>query len=106
MAGIPSARSNNPTIHYSKTPSIRARVRPPIQQSISPLIRLSPHSMTTRGKIVLTILFLGVVGFCVYRWWDKTAPQTKPQIQSIDVVKVKQEIADVKKAAADIPLLI
>ena len=33
--------------------------------------------MTTRGKIVLTILFLAVVGFGVYRWWDKIAPPAK-----------------------------
>ena len=33
--------------------------------------------MTTRGKIVLTILLLGVVGFGMFRWWDKIAP-TKP----------------------------
>src|SRR5215469_5618372 len=62
--------------------------------------------MTTRGKIVLTILFLGIVGFGVYRWWDKIAPQTKPQNQSIDVAKVKQDIAKVHEAQADIPLLI
>ena len=62
--------------------------------------------MTTRGKIVLTILFLGVVGFGVYRWWDKIAPQSKPQSQSIDVTKVKQEIAKAHEAPADIPLLI
>jgi len=50
--------------------------------------------MTTRGKIVLTILLLGVVGFGVYRWWDKIAPQTRPQNQSIDVAKIKQELAN------------
>lgn len=63
--------------------------------------------MTTRGKIVLTILLLGVVAFGVYRWWDKIAPQTRPQNQSIDVAKVKQELADEKNKAssADIPLL-
>jgi len=33
--------------------------------------------MTTRGKIVLTILILGIVGFGMYRWWDKIAPQMK-----------------------------
>ena len=43
--------------------------------------------MTTRGKIVLTILLLGVVGFGVYRWWDKIAPQSKPQNQSVDVAQ-------------------
>ena len=62
--------------------------------------------MTTRGKIVLTILLLGVVGFGVYRWWDKIAPQTKPQNQSVDVARVKEEIEKAKAAPADIPLLI
>jgi NitT/TauT family transport system substrate-binding protein len=61
--------------------------------------------MTTRGKIVLTILLLGVVGFGVYRWWDKIAPQTGSQNQSVDVVKVKQELAKSKEAPVDIPLL-
>src|SRR5215813_10205531 len=62
--------------------------------------------MTTRGKIVLTILLLGVVGFGVYRWWDKIAPQSKPQNQSVDVAKVKQEIEKAKAAPVDIPLMI
>jgi len=62
--------------------------------------------MTTRGKIVLTVLLLGVVGFGVYRWWDKIAPQSRPQNQSIDVAKVKQQIEEGKKAPTDIPLLI
>src|SRR6266481_2918622 len=62
--------------------------------------------MTTRGKIVLTIILLGVVGFGVYRWWDKIAPQSRPQNQSIDVAKVKQTIEDGKRVPADIPLLI
>ena len=29
---------------------------------------------------MLTLLLLGVVGFGLYRWWDKLAPQTKTQI--------------------------
>src|SRR5438445_3719370 len=62
--------------------------------------------MTTRGKIVLTIILLGVVGFGVYRWWDKIAPQSRPQNQSIDVAKVKQSIEEGKRVPADIPLLI
>ena len=61
--------------------------------------------MTTRGKIVLTILILAVVGFGVYRWWDKIAPQSKPQNVSVDVAKVKEEIAKAKAVPADIPLL-
>src|SRR5438105_1552437 len=62
--------------------------------------------MTTRGKIVLTILILGVVGFGMYRWWDKIAPQMKPQTQSLDVQKVKQDIERAKATPTDIPLLI
>jgi NitT/TauT family transport system substrate-binding protein len=61
--------------------------------------------MTTRGKIILTILVLGVVGFGMYRWWDKIAPQSRPQNQSIDVAKIKQEIEKAKAVPVDIPLL-
>ena len=62
--------------------------------------------MTTRGKIVLTLILLGVVGFGLYRWWDKIAPQGRPQNQSLDVARVKQELEQKKTAPADIPLLI
>ena len=62
--------------------------------------------MTTRGKIVLTILFLGIVGFGVYRWWDKLVPQMKPQTTSIDVNEVKKAVAAARETPADIPLLI
>ena len=61
--------------------------------------------MTTRGKIVLTILVLAVVGFGMYRWWDKIAPQSRPQNVSVDVAKVKDEIAKAKAPPVDIPLL-
>src|SRR5215475_5525306 len=61
--------------------------------------------MTTRGKLVLTILLLAVVGFGVFRWWDKIAPQSRPQNQSVDVAKVKQEIEHAKATPTDIPLL-
>ncbi len=59
--------------------------------------------MTTRGKIVLTIILLGVVGFGVYRWWDKIAPQSRPQNQSIDVAKVKRTIEEGNRVPTDIP---
>jgi len=62
--------------------------------------------MTTRGKIVLTILFLGIVGFGVYRWWDKLVPQMKPQTTSIDVNEVKKAVAAARQTPADVPLLI
>jgi NitT/TauT family transport system substrate-binding protein len=62
--------------------------------------------MTTRGKIVLTILLLGVVGFGMYRWWDKIAPQSRPQNQPIDMAKIKQDLQTAKNPPTDIPLLI
>ena len=62
--------------------------------------------MTIRGKIVLTIVLLGVVGFGVYRWWDRIAPSVHSQNQSLDVARVKEEIAKAKETPADIPLLI
>lgn len=61
--------------------------------------------MTTRGKIILTVLVLAVVGFGVYRWWDKIAPMSKPQNPSVDVARVKQDIAKAREVPADIPLL-
>ncbi|HEY5914516.1 MAG TPA: phosphate ABC transporter substrate-binding/OmpA family protein [Verrucomicrobiae bacterium] len=62
--------------------------------------------MTTRGKIVLTVLLLAVVGFGVYRWWDKIAPQTKPQSHAVNVDEVRKAIQEAKAVPADIPLLI
>ncbi len=40
--------------------------------------------MTTRGKIVFTLLILAVVGFGTYRWWDKIAPTPKSSNVSVD----------------------
>jgi NitT/TauT family transport system substrate-binding protein len=31
--------------------------------------------MTVKGKIVFTLLFLAVIGFGVWKWWDKLAPK-------------------------------
>src|SRR5271170_2484913 len=62
--------------------------------------------MTIRGKIALTLLILAAVGFGMYRWWDKIAPQTTPQNVSVDVAKVKQDIEKAKQTPADLPLLI
>src|SRR5215471_5899341 len=62
--------------------------------------------MTLRGKIVLTILILGIVGFGVYRWWDKIAPQSKPQTPQINIQQVQADVHKIKETPADIPLLI
>ena len=57
--------------------------------------------MTTRGKILLTIILLGVVGFGVYRWWDKIAPAGRSSQVSINPQEVKNAL-DAKKASADV----
>ena len=48
--------------------------------------------MTGRGKAVLTLLLLAVVGFGVYRWWGKIAPQARPSTPSIDPQAVQQAL--------------
>lgn len=55
--------------------------------------------MTTRGKIVLTLLILGVVGFGTYRWWDKIAPAPRSSNVSIN----PQQIQEALKTANQTP---
>ncbi|MDQ1300167.1 MAG: NitT/TauT family transport system substrate-binding protein [Chloroflexota bacterium] len=57
--------------------------------------------MTARGKFVLTILILGVVGFGVYRWWDKIAPTGRTASVSVNPQEVKKALAE-PKAAPDL----
>src|SRR5215471_17138887 len=61
--------------------------------------------MTTRGKIVLTILLLGVVGFGLFRWWDKIAPKGRTEHVPINVDEVKKAVAAAKAPPTEIPLL-
>jgi NitT/TauT family transport system substrate-binding protein len=62
--------------------------------------------MTTRGKIVLTILVLGIVGFGMYRWWDKIAPKAQSDRVSLNVDEIKKAVQAAKTPpTADIPLL-
>src|SRR3954470_20700194 len=58
--------------------------------------------MTGRGKFVVTILILAVVGFGMYRWWDKIAPAGKSQNPSVDPVAVKKALDASKGAPVDI----
>ena len=48
--------------------------------------------MTNRGKIVLTFLILGIVGFGAYRWWDQIAPTGKPTTPSLNTQAIKQAL--------------
>ena len=61
--------------------------------------------MTTRGKIVLTIILVAVVGFGVYRWWDKIAPTGRSEQRSINPQEIKNALDASKPSpgkAADI----
>ncbi len=55
--------------------------------------------MTTRGKIILTILILAVAGFGAWRWWDKIAPTGKSQQVSINPQEIKKNL-DTAQATA------
>ena len=48
--------------------------------------------MTSRGKFFLTLIFLGVVAFGVYRWWDKLAPVAPARTGSIDTKQVQDAL--------------
>ena len=55
--------------------------------------------MTTRGKLVFTLLFLAFVGFGVVRWWGKLKPSSGPlskieQLVGEDVDKDELKFAD------------
>jgi NitT/TauT family transport system substrate-binding protein len=54
----------------------------------------------------LTLLFLAVVGFGVYRWWDKIAPQTKKDTHIVNVDETRKALQAVREAPTDLPLLI
>jgi NitT/TauT family transport system substrate-binding protein len=56
--------------------------------------------MTGRGKFVVTVLILAVVGFGVYRWWDKIAPAGQSQNPSIDTAAVKKSLDAAKSTPA------
>jgi NitT/TauT family transport system substrate-binding protein len=62
--------------------------------------------MTTRGKIVLTIILLAVVGFGVYRWWDKIAPQQRPTSVSVNPAVVKAQIKEATAPPEDLTKLL
>ena len=57
--------------------------------------------MTGRGKFIVTILILAVVGFGMYRWWDKIAPAGRPQTPSLDTKAVKQALEAAKPKPDD-----
>jgi len=56
--------------------------------------------MTARGKIVLTLILLAIVGGGVYRWWDKIAPASPNQHVSVNPQSVKDDLAAQAAAAA------
>lgn len=59
--------------------------------------------MTPRGKILLTILIVAVVGFGIFRWKDVLAPSQQNTNVSIDPAKFKaDQAAAAKQSPADV----
>ena len=56
--------------------------------------------MTTRGKIILTLLIVGFTAFGVYRWWDKIAPSGKSSQVSINPDEIKKALQPPKPPPA------
>jgi NitT/TauT family transport system substrate-binding protein len=54
--------------------------------------------MTARGKIILTILILGVVGFGAWKWWDRLTQ--KPGFTPTPPAANTNQVADAKDAQA------
>ena len=49
--------------------------------------------MTSRGKLILTLLILGVAVFGAYRWWDKLAPTSRENVVSLNPQAIKDALA-------------
>ena len=58
--------------------------------------------MTARGKFILTIIILAVVGFGVFRWKDKIMPSANPINPSVNPDEVKRQLDAAKPPPADI----
>ncbi|MCX6904098.1 MAG: phosphate ABC transporter substrate-binding/OmpA family protein [Verrucomicrobia bacterium] len=58
--------------------------------------------MTARGKFILTIIILAVVGFGVFRWKDKIMPSANPTNPSVNPAEVKRQLDAAKPPPADI----
>ncbi len=56
--------------------------------------------MTARGKIVLTILVLGVVGFGAWKWWDRMVPRSGSPSPTANASGATNNVAATKDAAA------
>ena len=48
--------------------------------------------MTGRGKFVFTLMILAMVGWGVWRWWDKIAPETRPNLAQVDVTELTKKL--------------
>jgi NitT/TauT family transport system substrate-binding protein len=56
--------------------------------------------MTARGKLVLTILLLGMVGFGVWRWKDKVMPPAQSANRSVNPTEIKKQLDAAKPSPA------
>jgi len=50
--------------------------------------------MTGKGKVVITLIVLAVVGVICWRWWDKLAPVPKANVPSVNTAQINQKIKE------------
>lgn len=50
--------------------------------------------MQTRGKVILTLMVIALVGFAVWRWYPKFFPEKKNELAGVDTKAVKAALAN------------
>src|SRR6185503_1390923 len=61
--------------------------------------------MTTRGKIVLTVLILAVVGFGAWKWWDKLSQTPRSTKTRSATAEDKSAPAELVETQTEVPSL-
>lgn len=65
--------------------------------------------MTTRGKIVLTLLILGIAGFGAWKWWDRLAPLSNKAANGSNATRpgdaATPQPAELVETQAEVPTL-
>src|SRR6185503_4613127 len=61
--------------------------------------------MTTRGKIVLTVLILAVVGFGAWKWWDKLSRTPRSTTTRSATAEDKSAPAELVETQTEVPPL-
>jgi NitT/TauT family transport system substrate-binding protein len=61
--------------------------------------------MTTRGKIILTVLIFAVVGFGAWKWWDKLSQTPRSGASASGPERDKMALAELVETQTEVPPL-